>query len=89
MGWKKARVTALIEEYGTVDKDENGKKSILFGVLFEKFGSGSDLFVGILMRSRRKAQYEFERKECSLKFMINCHQLEINNSFDRKSYEYG
>ncbi|KAH9253670.1 hypothetical protein BASA81_008288 [Batrachochytrium salamandrivorans] len=54
-----AKLVGLIEENGQVDKAEGGKKTATFGVLFDKFGPGSDMLVGILMRARKKGKVKY------------------------------
>jgi len=53
------RLTDVILQHGVYDQAEGGKKTLAFGKIFEKYGEGSDMIVGILMRGRKKQKFRY------------------------------
>jgi hypothetical protein len=53
------KLTDVILAHGTFDKGEGGQKTLAFGKIFEKYGEGSDMIVGILMRGRKKGKFRY------------------------------
>lgn len=54
-----SKLVKLIQDHGTPDPQEGGRVTATFGTLFDNFGPGSDMLVGILMRARKKERIKY------------------------------
>ena len=53
------KLTEIIDAKGAFDAKEGGRKTLQFKELFDSYGEGSDMLVGILMRARKKGRVKY------------------------------